>query len=161
MAQIVLSSHELISILQVNARIPPQITDLTVDAEEIRFRVKTDWPILKSIRVGMRFVSFDKGCVVLQLATNLLTDKFSWLLDRMIEPLQLEARGGRWEYPRLYINVNRLIERQLCGVAVEDIVFRDGLFHITTTYANSAATNGDVQGQNEEGTDSLNPSLLP
>jgi len=161
MAQIILSSHELISILQANAGIPPQIMDLTVDAEEIRFRVKTEWPILKSIRVGMRFVSFESGCVILQLATNLLTDKFSWLLDRMIEALQLEEYGGRWEYPRLYINVNRLIERHLRGVAVEDIVLRDGLFHITATHASFIACDGDVEGQNEEGTDSWNPSLLP
>ena len=161
MAQIILSSHELISIVQANARIPDHIMDLAADAEEFRFRVKTDWPILKSIRVGMRFVSFDEGCMVLQLATNLLTDKFSWLVDRMIEPLRLEEQGGRWEYPRLYINVNRLIERQLRGVVVEDIVFRDGLFHITTTHNNSAAGNDNAQPQNEEGTDSLNPSLVP
>jgi hypothetical protein len=159
MAQIILSSHELISILQANAQIPPQITELTVDTEEIRFRVKTDWPILKSIRVGMRFVNFDSGCMVLQLATNLLTDKFSWFVDRMMEPLRLEEHGGRWEYPRLYINVNWLIERQLRGVAVENIVLQDGLFHVTTTHVNSAA--GDLQGQNEKGTDLLHPSPLP
>jgi hypothetical protein len=141
MAQIILSGHELISILQANASFPEQIMDLAADAEEIRFRVKTDWPILKSIRVGMRFVSFDDGCMVLQLATNLLTDKFSWLVNRMIEPLRLEEQGGRWEYPRLYINVNRWIELRLRGVVVENIALRDGLFHITTTHTNSATGN--------------------
>ena len=95
----------------------------------------------------MRFAGFDNGCLVLQLATNLLTDKFNWLVDRMIEPLQLEEHGGRWEYPRLYIDVNRLIRQQLRGVTVENIVFRDGLFHITTTHADSTGSNGDSQGQ--------------
>ena len=160
MAQIILSSHELLSLVQANARIPEQIIDLAADAEEIRFRVKTDWPILKSVRVGMRFVSFEDGCMVLQLATNLLTDKLSWLVDRLVEPLRLEEQGSRWEYPRLYINVNRLIERQLRGVAVEDMAFRDGLFHITTTHTNSNG-NGEAPEQNEKGTDSLNPSPLP
>jgi len=149
MAQIILSSHELISILQANAQIPQQIMDITVDEEEIKLRVRTDWPILKSIRVGMRFAGFDNGCVVLQLATNLLTDKFNWLMDRMIEPLRLEEHGGRWEYPRLYVDVNRLIQRQLRGVAIENIIFQDGLFRITTVHTHSTGNNGDSQGQED------------
>jgi len=149
MAQIILSSHELVSILQANARIPQQIMGITTDDGEIKLKVRTDWPILKSIRVGMRFAGFDNGCLVLQLATNLLTDKFNWLVDRMIEPLRLEEHGGRWEYPRLYIDVNRLIQRQLRGVAIENISFRDGLFHITTMHANSTTSNGDSQAQED------------
>ena len=147
MAQIILSSHELISLVQANACIPQQIMDIAVDEEEIKLKVRTDWPILKSIRVGMRFAGFDNGCVVLQLATNLLTDKFNWLVDRMIEPLRLEEHGGRWEYPRLYVDVNRLIQRQLRGVAIENVVFQDGLFYITTVHTNSTGNNGDSQGQ--------------
>ncbi len=153
MAQIIVSSHELISILQANARIPKQITDVVADDEEIRFRVKTDWPILKSIRVGMRFISFEDGCMVLQLGTNRLTDKLSWLVDRLVEPLRLEEQGGRWEYPRLYINVNRLIEGQLRGVVVDDIAFRDGLFHITTTHNHTVAGNDSAEWKDEKGTD--------
>jgi len=161
MAQIILSSHELVSFLQANARIPEHITDLAVNDEGVRFRVKTDWPILKSLRVGMRFVSFEDGCMVLQLGTNRLTDKLSWLVDRLVEPLRLEEQGGRWEYPRLYINVNRLVERQFRGVVVEDMAFRDGLFHITTTHANSTAGGDGAEPEDEKGTDLLNPSLLP
>lgn len=161
MAQITLSSDELISILLANARLPDRIMDLTAEAEAIHFRVRTDWPILKSIPVGMRFVGYDTGCVVLQLATNLLTDKFSGLVDKMVEPLHLEEHGARWEYPRMYINVNRLIERQLRGVSVESIAFCDGLFHITTRHARCTGGDGDGQEPNEKGTDSLNPSLLP
>jgi len=153
MAQIILSSHELISIVQANARLPQQIIDIAADDEEIRLKVKTDWPILKSIRVGMRFAGFENGSLVLQLATNLLTDKFNWLVDRMIEPLQLEEHGGRWEYPRLYIDVNQLIQQRLRGIAIENIVFRDGLFHITTTHANSTGGNGDSQ-EEDAGTNS-------
>ncbi len=149
MAQIILSSDELISILQANAQIPPQIMDIAVDDEEIKLKVRTDWPILKSIRVGMRFAGFDNGCLVLQLATNLLTDKLNWLVDRMIEPLRLEEHGGRWEYPRLYIDVNRLVQRQLRGVTIENVIFQDGLFHITTAHANHTGNNGDSQGQED------------
>jgi hypothetical protein len=147
MAQIILSSHEVIRILQANACIPPQIMEITADDEEIKLKVRTDWPILKSMRVGMRFAGYDNGCLVLQLATNLLTDKFNWLVDRMIEPLRLAEHGGRWEYPRLYIDVNRLVQRQLRGVTIENIIFQSGLFHVTTVHANSTACNGDSEGR--------------
>jgi hypothetical protein len=158
MAQIILSSDELISILQANARIPQQIMDIAVNDGEIKLKVRTDWPILKSIRVGMRFAGYDNGCLVLQLATNLLTDRFNWLVDRMIEPLRLEEHGGRWEYPRLYIDVNRLIQRQLRGVAVKSILFQDGLFHITTTHASSPGNNGESQAQDENGVSRVSPA---
>jgi hypothetical protein len=88
-----------------------------------------------SISIGMRFVGFDDGCIVLELGTNRLTDKLNWLIDRMIEPLRLEEHGGRWEYPRLYVDINRFICRQLRGVAVQSIVFQGGLFHVVTTHA--------------------------
>jgi hypothetical protein len=149
MAQIILSGHEVVGILQANACIPPQIMEITADDEEIKLKVRTDWPILKSMRVGMRFAGYDNGCLVMQLATNLLTDKFNWLVDRMIEPLRLEEHGGRWEYPRLYIDVNRLVQRQLRGVTVENIVFQDGLFHVTTAHANCTACTGDSEGQED------------
>jgi hypothetical protein len=132
MAQIIISSHEIISILRANELIPPQILDLRMDGEEIRFRVRTEWPILKSVRVGMRFAGFEDGCMVFQLATNRLTDRLDWLVDKMLEPLQLENLGGRWEYPRLYVDVNKLIRRQLRGVAIDDVTFQDGHFHVTT-----------------------------
>ena len=147
MAQIILSGHEIISILRANERIPPQILEIAAENEEIRLRVRTDWPILKSIRVGMRFAGFDNGCVVLQLATNLLTDKLNWLVDRMIEPLRLEEHGGRWEYPRLYIDINKLVQQQVRGVVIENIVLRDGLFHVTTAHAGASGHNGDLHGQ--------------
>jgi hypothetical protein len=158
MAQIILSSHELVSTVQANAHIPPQIMDIAADDEEIRLKVRTDWPILKSIRVGMRFAGFENGCLILQLATNLLTDKFNWLVDRMIEPLRLEEHGGRWEYPRLYIDVNRLVQRQFHGIVIENIVFRDGLFHITTTHTNSTGRNGDSQGQDDSNNSHASPA---
>lgn len=146
MAQIVLSSHEVISILYANECIPPQIAEITADDEEIKLKVRTDWPILKSMRVGMRFAGYDNGCVILELATNLLTDKFNWLVDRMIEPLQIAEHGGRWDYPRLYIDVNRLVRRHLRGVTIESILFQGGVFRVTTSHVNGACCTGDSGG---------------
>ncbi|OHB65550.1 MAG: hypothetical protein A2Y76_12610 [Planctomycetes bacterium RBG_13_60_9] len=142
MAQIILSGREIVGILRANELIPEQVLDVTTDGDEVRLRVRTPWPIVKSIQVGMRFAGFEDDCVVLQLATNRVMDKLDWLADKMVEPLGLEEHGGRWEYPRLYLNVNRLVQRQLRGVTVESIVFRDGLFHVTTVESGSCSASG-------------------
>jgi len=134
MAQIVLSGDELIGILQANGLIPEQVTNIEADGEEIKLKVKTPWPVIKSLRVGVRFTAFDNGHMVLQLATNRLIDTFEWLVDKMLESFPLADYGGRWEYPRLYVDVNRLIQERLQGVRVDDMAFLDGHFHITTTH---------------------------
>ena len=149
MGQIVLSGEEVVSTLHANALIPHQVMNIGVNGEEIRIRVRTQWPVLKSIPVVMRFAGFSDGRLILQLATNRLTEKLRWLVDKMLESFDLEASGGRWEYPRLYIDVNRLIQGQLRGVTIEDIVVRDGLFHITTMHTNGLPAGDDPQGRDD------------
>lgn len=134
MAQIVLSANELIGILRANGLIPDQVTDVEADGEEIKLKVKTPWPVIKSLRVGVRFTAFDGGQMVLQLATNRLIDTFEWLVDKMLESFPLADYGGRWEYPKLYVDVNRLIGERMQGVQVEEMAFREGHFHITTSH---------------------------
>ena len=137
MGQIILSGDELVSILAANARMPDQVTGIETDGEEIRVHVATPLPILRSIPVRVRFAGFDRGQVVLQLVTNRLVDKFDWLVNKMLASLKVEDHGGRWEYPRLYVDVNRLLRRQVLGVEIASVVFQDGRFHITTSHAAS------------------------
>ena len=77
---------------------------------------------------------------MLQLVTNRLIDKFDWLVNKMLASLKVEDHGGRWEYPRLYVDVNRLLERQVRGVQIADVVFRTASFHITTNHSVSGAS---------------------
>jgi hypothetical protein len=134
MGQIVLSADELMSILVANARMPEQVTGIEVEGEEIKAHVVTPLPILRSIPVRIRFAGFEQGQVVLQLVTNRLIDKFDWLVNKMLASLKVEDYGGRWEYPRLYVDVNRLLRRQVRGVEIARVVFQDGRFHITTSH---------------------------
>lgn len=134
MAQIVLSADELVGILGTNGLIPEQVTDIEADGEEIRLKIKTPWPLFKSLRVGVRFEGFDGECVVLQLVTNRLIDTFEWLVDKMLESFSLADYGGRWEYPRLYIDVNRLVAERIRGVQIEQMEYDDGQFRITTVH---------------------------
>jgi hypothetical protein len=132
MAEIILSSDELVGILSANGWIPEPVAAVEIDGDEIGIRVRTPWPILKSLRVGMRFAGFENGHAVVQLVTNRLIDTFDWLVDRMLASLRLADHGGRWKYPRLYIDVNKLLQRQVRGVQITSVVLRDGRFHITT-----------------------------
>jgi hypothetical protein len=138
MGQIVLSGDELISILAANARMPDQVMSVETDGEEIKVQVATPVPILRSIPVRIRFAGFEQGQVVLQLMTNRLIDKFDWLVDKMLASLKIEDYGGRWEYPRLYVNVNKLLQRQIRGVQIADVAFKDGHFHIATVHSGRA-----------------------
>ncbi len=134
MGQIVLSSEELVSILAANTPLPEQVIGIETDGEEIRVHVATPVPLLRSIPVRVRFAGFEQGHIVLQLVTNRLIDRFDWLVNKMLASLKVEEHGGRWEYPKLYVDVNRLLQQQVRGVQIADVVFRDGQFHITTNH---------------------------
>lgn len=158
MAQIVLSADELVGILQSNGLIPDQVTDIEADGEEIRLKIKTPWPLLKSLRVSVRFEGFDGEYVVLQLVTNRLIDTFDWLVDKMLESFALADYGGRWEYPRLYIDVNRLIQERIRGVQVDEMEYFDGQFRITTVHPTSAESPNEASADVGDDT-SCAPSL--
>lgn len=158
MAQIVLSGDELVGILQANGLIPDQVTDIEADGEEIKLKIKTPWPLLKSLRVGVRFEGFRDDHVVLQLVTNRLIDTFDWLVDKMLDSFPLADYGGRWEYPRLHVDVNRLLQERIRGVQIDDMEFFDGQFRITTVHPPIAEACDDASADVGEDT-SCAPSL--
>ena len=144
MAQIVLSGDEIISILYANELVPRQVTEMKAEGDEIRLKVRTQWPLLRSVRVGVRFTGFEAGQAVLQLVTNRLIDKFDWLVDKMLESLRLADYGGRWEYPCLYVNINHFVEQRIRGISIEDMAFREGHFHISTSHPDPAPETNDA-----------------
>ncbi len=138
MAEVILSSAELVSILSENGLVPDHVSVVETDGDQVGLRVQTGWPIVKSVRVSLRFAGFEDGQAVVQLVTNRLLDTFDWVVDRMLATLPLADHGGRWQYPKLYIDVNTLLQRQVRGVRITSMVFRDGRIHITTIPAASS-----------------------
>jgi hypothetical protein len=151
MAQIVLSGDELACLLRANGWIPDQIAGMEMDTDRVRVKVRTSLPILKSVHVWVKFAGFEDGHVVLQLVTNRLLDTFDWLVDRMLASLRLDDHGSRWEYPRLYVDVNQLLRRQVRGVEITGVTFAEGCFHITTAPAppepGGSASDAEAQEQ--------------
>ena len=67
--------------------------------------------------------------------TNRLIDQFDWLVDKMLAGFPLADHGARWEYPRLHVDVNKLLRRQVRGVEITNIAFEEGQFRITTSHS--------------------------
>ena len=160
MAQVVVSGDELVCILTANGAIPDDVTDIETEGEEIKVRVKTPWPIFKSVRVGLRFAGFEQGQAILQLATNRLLDQFDWLVDRMLGTFSLADHCARWEYPKLYIDVNTLLQHQVRGIRITDIVFEDGHYRITTTHTADASLSRDSEALEEPEPPSSTPNFI-
>jgi hypothetical protein len=133
MAQIILSTEEIIGILAANRWIPQEVTALEAAGREIRLKVRTPLPLLKSLQVSAQFIAYESGIITFQFATNCVIDGFDAVVGRMLKSLHFEDYGGRWEYPRLYVAVNPLIRQRVRGVEIEDVVFQDGCFRIQTT----------------------------
>jgi hypothetical protein len=134
MAQIVLSGQELVCILVANGLLPDEVMEVTAEDGQIKVKIRTPWPVLKSIRVGMRFAGFEGGEAILQVVTNRLIDRFDWLVDKMLASFPLADHCARWEYPRLRLDVNALLRRQVRGVHITNVAFEDGQYRITTAH---------------------------
>ena len=142
MGLIVLSGDELVSILAANARMPDQVMGMETEGQEIKVQVASPVPLLRSIPVRIKFAGFEQGRIVLQLVTNRVIDQFEWLVNKMLASLNVEDYGGRWEYPRLYVDVNHLLQRQVRGIEIAGVVFQDGQFHITTSHSGNGLGGG-------------------
>lgn len=158
MANIVLSGDELVGILHANELVPSQVTAVETDGEEMTLKVQTPWPVLRSVRVGVRFAGFENGHVVFQLVTNRLIDTFEWLVKKMLESFRFSDYGGRWDYPRLHIDVNRLVGEQIRGVTVDDVAFVDGHFHVKTSHPVRIGADGDEPAADERSDTSCMPA---
>jgi len=158
MARIVLSADELFDILHANELIPDQVTEIDTEGEEIKLKVKTSWPVLKSIRVNVRFAGFDDGHIAFELVTNRLIDTFDWLVEKMVESLRLDDHGGRWEYPTLYVDVNRIVRGWIRGVDIDEMTFADGHFHITTKHPSRKKSPADALSDTDAGASCLPPA---
>lgn len=138
MAQVILSGEELVCILAANGMVPHEVTDVTAEDGQIKVRIKTPWPVFKSIRVGMRFAGFEQGEAILQVVTNRFIDRFDWLVDKMLASFPLADHCARWKYPRLRLDVNTLLRRQVRGIQITNIEYGDGQYRITTVHAVTA-----------------------
>ncbi|MEA3226414.1 MAG: hypothetical protein U9Q07_10735 [Planctomycetota bacterium] len=132
MTRIAFSFEELIEIVIANGLISRQIVRVRVKGERIHFVIKTNSFILPFIPASLRYLSFDDGNALFELAvvTGHANKAIGWL-SQVLE-LKIPAYM-KLEYPRLTMNVDKLLEdRSIRGVRVKDIFFENGEFVIVT-----------------------------
>ncbi|MHC4363714.1 MAG: hypothetical protein ACYSTZ_12885 [Planctomycetota bacterium] len=132
MAKLTLSVEELVQVAISNGLLPSEIARVRVKGERIHFVIRTGAFILPFIPASLQYQSFDgdKAIFKLTVVSSHANKAVGWLNER----IKLEMPDHtQLEYPNVSVEINRLIEKKnLRGVKVKEISFRDGEFSIIT-----------------------------
>lgn len=132
MAKITFSPEELISILISNDLLPREIIRARAKGEEIHFVIRTNSFILPFIPASLRYSSFNNNNAIfeLTLVSSRINKAMSWL--NQILKLKIPAYM-KIEYPNVLVDIDTLLqEKNIRGIRVKDIFFKDGEFIIAT-----------------------------
>ncbi len=132
MAKITFSLEELLKILISNELLPRQIIRARVKGQRVHFVIRTNAFILPYIPASLRYISFDNNNAIFELtiASGHLNKAVSWLNQAL--KLKIPA-CMKIEYPNIFVDIDKLLEeKNIRGVQVKDIFFKDGEFAIVT-----------------------------
>jgi hypothetical protein len=132
MATITFSLEELVEILIANKLLPPEIVRARVKGERIHFVIKTDSFILPFIPASLRYLSFENGSAIFELAvvSSHLSKAVSWF--NQVLKLRIPAYM-KLEYPNIFVDIDKLLEeKDIRALRVKDILFEEGEFTIVT-----------------------------
>jgi hypothetical protein len=133
MAKITFSLEELKEVLVSNAILPEMILRPKVEGEEVHFVVDTNLPFLQFIPLRLRYLNYTENNAIFEISAvngNLhkTINRFN-LMSRFDIPEYIEI-----DYPKIYINVNQLLEiKNIKGILLKDVFFEDGEFTIVTS----------------------------
>ncbi|MHC4387862.1 MAG: hypothetical protein ACYSX1_04560 [Planctomycetota bacterium] len=146
MAKIMFSLEEIREIMLSNdwVRIPPYIRNLRIGGDDISLIVelgKTSIPLIPFVPllvpISARFVRFDNPVAIFEITnkarlTKGIVDLLSPIFkDKMPEYVEVD-------YPHIHVDVNKLLlEKNVKGVRVEEIVFDEGKFTVGTGNASN------------------------
>jgi hypothetical protein len=131
MARITFSMAEAVRIINSNGLVSGPITEIRTEGDKISVKFKTGWPAPKYIRVGIEYADFDNGIVTFSMATNRLIDKFDWLVRKLLKSLHLPDYVSQCEYPRVCVDINKVLADKIKGLQIENIAFENGQFCVT------------------------------
>jgi hypothetical protein len=132
MAKLTFSLGELLGILISNELLPRQIMRARVKGEKIHFVIRTNSFILPFLPASLRYLSFDNNNAIFELTivSGRLNKAISWLNQvlRFKIPAYMKL-----EYPNIFVDIDGVLkEKNIRGVRVTDIFFKDGEFTIVT-----------------------------
>jgi hypothetical protein len=132
MAEITFNLEELIQILTSNELLRSEILRPKVEGERIHFVIKTDSFILPYIPGSLGYSDFSNNQAVFNL--TIVSSHLNKVVGRLKQILQLKLPVYmKLEYPKIFVDVDKLLEgKNIKGIRVKDISFKDGVFTITT-----------------------------
>ena len=132
MAKITFNLEELIQILTSNQLLRGEILRPKVEGDRVHFVIKTNSFILPYIPASLGYLSFSDNLAVFEL--TIVSSYLNKAVSRLKQMLQLKLPAYiRLEYPKIFVDTTKLLEeKNIRGMRVEEISFKDGEFAITT-----------------------------
>lgn len=133
MATINFRLPEILKIIQANSWEPVQIEDLKAEGNKAWFKLKTKLKICETIDVAAEFIGFERNMAIIHITTNWLIDKIMKMLGKKVIQQNLnkyciDLNG----YPKITIDINKMLTDKIKGIQIKDITFKDGLFTLIT-----------------------------
>ena len=132
MAQLTFNIEELLEAAISNGLLPSEIARVRIKGERIHFVIRTSSFILPFIPASLRYLSFDGDNAVFEL--TIVSSHANKAVGWLNELIKLKIPDYmKLEYPNVSVEINRLIEeKNVKGVRVKDVSFKDGEFSIIT-----------------------------
>ncbi len=132
MAKITFSLEEMLKVLISNELLPRNIIRARVKGDIIHFYIRTQSFIVPFIPASLRFLSFDNNNVTFEL--TLVSGHVSKIMNWLDQAFELKIPAYmKFEYPNIVVDIDQLLkEKNIRGVQVKDISFKDGGFTIVT-----------------------------
>ncbi len=132
MARLTFSVEELLEAAVSNGLLPSEIARVRIKGERIHFVIRTSSFILPFIPASLRYLSFDGDNATFEL--TIVSSHASKAVGWLNELIKLKMPDYmKLEYPNVSVEINRLIEeKNIKGVRVKDVSFKDGEFSIIT-----------------------------
>jgi len=133
MAKITFNLEELTQILISNELLREEILRPKVEGERIHFVIKTNSFILPYIPASLGYLSFSDNLAIFEL--TIVSSYLNRAVSRLKQILQLKLPAYmRLEYPKIFVDADKLLkEKNIRGIRVKDISFKDGDFTIITS----------------------------
>lgn len=133
MAKITFNLEELTQILISNELLREEILRPKVEGDRIHFVIKINSFILPYIPASLGYLSFSDNLAIFEL--TIVSSYLNRAVSRLKQILQLKLPAYmRLEYPKIFVDVDKLLkEKNIRGIRVKDISFKDGDFTIITS----------------------------
>ena len=132
MAEITFSLDELIQILISNELLRGEILRPKVEGDRIHFVIKTNSFILPYIPASLEYMGFSDNLAIFEL--TIVSSYLNKAVSRLKQVLQFKLPVYiKLEFPKIFVYVEKLLrEKNVRGIRVKDVFFKDGEFTITT-----------------------------